>query len=87
MLSCSERTIERWKRRIADLITTESAKFIAASIPELRDILGVNPNSEVIDIGLTSAEAIIRLKSHLGTMFQTFAIRSKVSPSKVILTF
>lgn len=87
MQSRSQRTVQKWRKRIADLITTDSAKTIAASIPELREILGVDLNSSGGALGLTSAEAVTRLKSVLGTIFQTFAIRNKVHPHKALLTF
>ena len=78
MQSRSERIVSKWKKRIADLITNDSAKTLATCIPELRSILGVEAKDVAADIGLTSAEAVMRLKSVLGSMFQTFAVRNKV---------
>jgi hypothetical protein len=78
MQSRSQRTVSRWKKRITDLITSDSAKILAACIPELRGILGVEIRTVAADIGLTSGEAAMRLKSILGSMFQTFALRNKV---------
>jgi hypothetical protein len=85
--SRSKRTVDKWKKRIADLISPDAAKIIASAIPELRATLGVAVNTEVADTGLTSAEAVTRLKSVLGSMFQTFALKGKVHPHKVRLTF
>ena len=87
MQSRSQRTREKWRKRIVDLITSDSAKIIAASIPELREILGVDLASGTESLGLTSAEAVTRLKSVLGSMFQTFAMKSKVLLRTALLTF
>ena len=87
MQSRSQRTLEKWRKRIADLISTESAKIIVASIPELREILGVDLESSDGATSLTSAEAVTRLKSVLGSMFQTFAMKNKVCPFRLYLTF
>jgi len=78
MQTRSARTFQKWKRRVKDLIDSESAKFLTACIPELREILEVNEGSEISDMGLTSSDAVIRLKSIIANMFQTFTIRNKV---------
>jgi len=63
---------------VKDLINDEAAKLLAACIPELRDILEVKEGADISDMGLTSSDAIIRLKSVIASMFQTFALRNKV---------
>jgi len=76
----------KWKKRVNDLINPESAKVLVACIPELRRVLDVNIESLVAEIGLTSGEASVRLKSIIASMFQTFAVRSKVQTHKLLLT-
>jgi hypothetical protein len=78
MQARSERTVAKWKRRIADLINPDSAKVLAACIPELRHVLNVGEEQVVPDIGLNSEQSIVRLKSILGLMFQSFCVRSRV---------
>jgi hypothetical protein len=63
---------------VKDLIDQESAKLLTACVPELREILEVKEGSEITDMGVTSADAVIRLKSIIANMFQSFAIRNKV---------
>lgn len=69
-----------------DLIDDEAAKLLAACIPELRDILEVKEGVEISDMGLTSSDAITRLKSVIAIMFHTFAIRNKVRSRRHYLT-
>src|SRR5271154_5175531 len=73
------RTLEKWKKRLRELINLESAKFFATCMPELRHLLGLEPDDENRDLGLASSESLIRLKSIIGNMFQTFAVRNKVT--------
>jgi predicted ATPase len=80
MQARSERTLERWKRRVKDLITPDSANILIACLPELKTILRVCDEGETEDFDsqLTSSESLIRLKSVIGRMLQTFTVRNKV---------
>ena len=78
MQARSERTVAKWKRRIADLINPESARVLSACIPELRHVLDVGAEQDFSDIGLNSEQSVIRLKSVLSFILQSFSVRSRV---------
>jgi hypothetical protein len=71
-------TVSRWKKRISELVDPDSARVLAAFVPELQDFLGVKMEAEKVESGLDQAKTEARLSSILTNMFVTFAVRNNV---------
>jgi len=85
MESRSAQTVSRWKKRVADLITPESANVLVACIPELRSVFAVGYDADATGAVLNSVQSTMRLKVILGSMFQTFALKNKVFSLQTIV--
>lgn len=80
MLNRSAKTQLRWKKRISELVSKDSAQALSALLPEFRELFGVDMGNTTVESKLKPSEAEARIEAALISMFTTFGVRNKVFP-------
>jgi hypothetical protein len=85
MLNRSAKTQLKWKKRISELVSKDSAQALSTLLPEFQELFGVEMGTPNVESGLKPPEAEARIEAALISMLTTFGVRNKVYPLIVVL--